>query len=645
MRILKKLKLKELLRISLVPLLAVAVPLLLSNAPQEEHPRFKELESKLTNLSSSVPGLNNKVELSVNGVALHEFIRGVAITNNLNVSVEPGLDKKIYDNFTDVTVTNVFLFLCKRYDLDITFIGNIMVFSQYVPPAPVVVPYSPRLPSIQWNATTRKVNLDLKNDSLYLVSRELTRKTGYNVVFAPELAGKMITCFIQDQPLDAALNKLGFANDLRVSQPDSNFFIIEAKEKVPTNSGTISGSDKSKPKSGLPNGTQLSITNGLITLDATAAPIGDLVYSVSDQLGKQYYLYTELKGNTTLNIKDATYEDFLNNVLRNTDYTFRRNDSVYFIGDRTIEGLRVTRLYRLKFRTADKVPDYIPAEMKKGVDVKAFPDLNGIILSGSEPRIMEIENFLAQIDQVVPMVLIEVIILDISKTHTVATGIHAGIGTPPTNSGTITPGTDVTLNADAINNLIAGLNGFGFLNLGFVTPDFYLRLTALEENGKLKIRSTPKLATLNGSEATMSIGRTEYYLERTTNIIGTQNPQTQITNTYKPLNADFSLSITPMVSGDEQVTLNIAVKQSTFTNRVTDDGPFGTTQRSFQSVVRVKNQEMILLGGLEEENTNESGKGTPFLSRIPVLKYFFGTRSKSKSKTKLSVLIRPTVIY
>jgi type IV pilus assembly protein PilQ len=48
---------------------------------------------------------------------------------------------------------------------------------------------------------------------------------------------------------------------------------------------------------------------------------------------------------------------------------------------------------------------------------------------------------------------------------------------------------------------------------------------------------------------------------------------------------------------------------------------------------------------LEEENSNESGKGTPFLSRIPVLKYFFGTRSKSKSKSKLSVLIKPTVIY
>jgi type IV pilus assembly protein PilQ len=299
----------------------------------------------------------------------------------------------------------------------------------------------------------------------------------------------------------------------------------------------------------------------------------------------------------------------------------------------------------LQFRTADKIPDYIPAEMKKGVEIKAFPDLNGIIMSGSEPRIAEIERFLTLIDQVVPMVMIEVIIMDVNKSHTVSAGIQSGLGTPPPSNGTLTPGLDATLNANAINNLIAGLNGFGWLNLGNVTPDFYMKLHAMEDDGMLNIRSTPQLSTLNGSEAKMSIGRTEYYLERTTNIIGVQNPQTQITNTYKPLNADFSLTINPMVSGDEQVTLNISVTQSTFTKRVTEDGPFGTTQRSFSSIVRVRNQEMILLGGLEEDSKTESGQGTPFLSRVPVLKWLFGERSKTKSETHLSVLIKPTVIY
>ena len=62
-------------------------------------------------------------------------------------------------------------------------------------------------------------------------------------------------------------------------------------------------------------------------------------------------------------------------------------------------------------------------------------------------------------------------------------------------------------------------------------------------------------------------------------------------------------------------------------------------------MMRVKNQEMILLGGLEQNSTNESGSGIPFLSRIPIIKWFFSSRSRSKSDNKLAVFIRPTVIY
>ncbi len=622
--------------------LVIILPLITSFGSPEEDVRFDVLEKKLNQLALTVPGLTNKVELSVNGLPVQEFIRGLALTNNLNVSVESNLDTKVLDNFSDVTVTEVFLFLCRRYELDITFIGTIMVFTKYIPPPPAALPYTTKIPSISWDVLKEEVSFDLQNDSLALVARELTRKTGKNVVFAPELIGKKVNGYIQNQQLKSALEKLAFANDLKITATDGDFFLVEPANKI---NGAQPNQVGNKNAPVLPAGTKLSTENGLITLEAVNAPIGDIINAISFSLKKQYFLFTDIKGTATLNIKDATYDQFLDNVLNGTDFTYRKNAETYFIGDRNLEGLRVTHLVKMQYRTVDKVVDYIPADFKKGVDIKAFPDLNSVILSGSEPRIAEIESFLRQIDQVVPMVMIEVIIIDFSKSHTVAAGIQAGLGTPPPNNGQLSPNVDITVNGDAINNLISGLNGFGFLNLGYITPDFYLHLTALEQNGILNIRSTPKLAALNGNVAKMSIGTTEYYLEQTTNIIGTQNPQTQVTNVYKPLNADLSVSITPMVSGDEQVTLSISVKQSTFTKRVSETGPFGTTQRSFESVVRVKNQQMVLLGGLEEDAETESGRGTPVLSRLPIFKWIFGLHSKTKSKTRLSVLIRPTVMY
>ncbi|MCA6363628.1 MAG: type II secretion system protein GspD [Bacteroidetes bacterium] len=619
--------------------LMLLIPLFAGFAPDPPEDRFKVLEDKLKALSAQVPGLNNSVDLAVNGVTIQEFVRGLAVANNLNVSVEPTLDTKLYDNFSGVKVIDVFIFLCSRYELDLKFIGNIIVFVKYTPP-PVVQTVTRRMPIIIQNAVNKNLTLDLKNDSLSLVARELTRITGSNVVFAPDLTGKMLNGYITEQPLAQALEKIAFANELKITAAADNYFMIERGNT--TAAQQQNGRNKTNT---LPANTLLNTDNGLISVEANAAPIGELVHAVSAALKLQYFLFSDLKGNTTVSLRDATFDQFLSNVLNATDYTYRKKDGVYFIGDRNIEGLRITKLVQMKYRTVDKVVDYIPADLKKGVDAKAFPDLNGIILSGSEPRIQEIESFLREIDRVVPMVLVEVIIMDVSNTSSVAAGIQTGIGRPPANQGTITPGVDVTLNSDAINALISGINGFGILNLGFVAPSFYARLTALETQGMLKIRSTPKLATLNGSEAKMSIGRTEYYLEQTNNLVTGQTPQFISTNVFKPITADFSLSITPMVSGDEQVTLSISVKQSSFTQRVSETGPPGTTQRSFESVVRVKNEEMVLLGGLEESNINEAGSGTPFLSRIPGLKWLFGSRSRSKSRTKLSVLVRPTVIY
>jgi type IV pilus assembly protein PilQ len=617
------------------------LPVLLCFAPGDPaDERIANLEKKLQALTAQVPGLNNKVDISVNGVNVQEFIRGIAVSNNLNVSVEPGVETRIYDNFANVSVIDVFLFLCQRYNLDITFIGNIMVFTKYTPPPPPSTFVAKNL-NINWDAARNLIGFDFRNDSLSTVARELTKKTGKNIVYAPDLSGKLITAYIQDQPLDKALEKLAFANDLKITPSDNDFFMIERNDK--NSAGQVKNNTANKI--GLPNGVQLNTDNNLVSLDAVNAPIGELINAVSANLKVQYFLFTDIKGLATLHIKNATYEEFLKYVLNGTEFTFRKKNETYFIGDRNQEGLRLTKVIQLKYRTVDKVVDYIPSDLKKGVDVKMFPDLNSLIVSGSEPRIQEIEAFLREIDRVVPMVLIEVILMDVSNSHTLSTGIQAGVGNPPPASGTVLPGVDVNLDANAINNLISGLNGFGFITLGNVGPNFYLHLQAMEEQGILKIRSTPKLATLNGSEAKMSIGKTEYYKEQSNNVIGAQNPQNIITTTFKPVTADLSISIKPMVSGDDQVTLDITVKQSSFTTRFSPDAPPGTTQRTFESLVRVKNEQMILLGGLEEDINTESGKGTPFLSRIPLLKWLFSSRTKTKTKSRLSVLIRPTVIY
>jgi type IV pilus assembly protein PilQ len=608
--------------------------------------RFAVIENNMLEIGKQSPGMYEKVELSVNGVSLQEFISGLANSNNLNVSVSKDLSDKIYNNFSSVNVMNVLLFLCRKYDLDVTFIGNIMSFNKFAPPPTAPLVYQPRQIKVTYEAASDKLGLDLSGDSLAQVARKITKVSGKNIVFAPDLASKLVSGYIENTPFNNALEKLAFANDLKVTQTSDNFYLIEKNAVGPTpGSKYAAGSKNQKGKGDYP-GINIQVDGKLISVDAQSAGIMDLVKAVSGELDIKYFLFSDLKGVATLNIANVTYDDFLRNLFNATEYTFRREGNFYLLGERGIEGLRVTKVVQLQYRTVDKIIELIPSDLKKNIELKVFPDLNSIILCGSQPRITEVEAFIRDIDKVVPNISIEVIIADVTQSHTVATGIQAGLGTAPeTTGGTIFPGTNLTLSSSSINEIITGINGYGFVNLGHVTPNFYITLRAMEEQGFLKIRSTPKVSTINGHEAKMAISTTEYYLEQTTNLVVATVSQNVTTNVYKPVNAELSVTINPIVSGDEQVTLDITVKQSSFTARISPTAPPGNISRDLKSLIRVKNGEMIMIGGLEEESTNETGSGTPFLSRIPIIKWFFSSRTKAKSKSKLTIFIKPTVIY
>src|SRR5688572_28440092 len=102
------------------------------------------------------------------------------------------------------------------------------------------------------------------------------------------------------------------------------------------------------------------------------------------------------------------------------------------------------------------------------------------------------------------------------------------------------------------------------------------------------MRSTPGLCTLNSHEDSMKIGKTEYYLEVSNNVVNSGVNQNILqTQNYKSVNADLSPKIKPFVSSDEQVTLEIEVQQSDFTGKISTTAPPGTVTRNFKSLIRV----------------------------------------------------------
>ncbi len=106
----------------------------------------------------------------------------------------------------------------------------------------------------------------------------------------------------------------------------------------------------------------------------------------------------------------------------------------------------------------------------------------------------------------------------------------------------------------------------------------------------------------------------------------------------------LDIKITPFVSEDKQITLEIEIDQTEFTAREEAEAPPGTATRSFKSLVRVQNEEMVLLGGIDQNVKEQTNKGLPWIARVPVLRWLFGKSKDSKKEQRLSVFIKPTLI-
>ena len=685
--------------------------------------RIQQIKNNIEAISADAPGLTEKVNIKIREATLSSFLLAVSEVHKINISVVPALGQiNIVNNFTDVTVGDLLLFLCKEYNLTIDFTGNILSVRTYEKPVekPIV-----KGVDAEYNQSGDLLSVNLKDDKLYDAFKKIMDVSGKNLVFAPGLENKSLTAYIKNVPFEVALNKLAYANNLIVSKSRDNFFMFEQIDGLTMDTGIdkLGTSKVNKPLRPRKSNFFFSVLDPekkLLEVDFENTPIASIISDIGTELGIDMFISSPLEnaGTATVKAKAITFDELLvklfeariesrsssnagigpsnnnNNESSAEVYNFMKLGGVYYFGSKNQLVVRNSKSIPLMHRSIDLLGDpakegrsagrtntsnnfssgtgnssnnttsggnnsqssstssesilsIIPDEIKKDLDIKIDKELNSFMVNGPAANIDRFESFVKYIDKAVPVVLIEVMLLEVGRTAIVETGIDAGIGDKPVQTkGSVFPIADITLGAQTINKIINRFDGFGSLNIGNVVPDFYLTIKAMEENGNLKVRSAPKLSTLNGHKAYLSIGETTYYVVTNQSFYGSQIPQASEIRNYQPIDAELSLSIMPLVSGDGQITMDIKVIQSSFNGQKVDkNAPPGINSREFTSIIRVKDQDLVVLGGLEEKVKNDTGTGVPLLGRIPIIKWFFSSRRREDTKKKLTVLIKPTVIY
>ncbi len=677
--------------------------------------RLLQLQTKLESLVVDAPGLAERADINVSNISLSEFLQLIANAHKVNLNISPDLNQfVIQNNFSNATVSDILVFVCKEYDLAIDFTGNILSIRKFDRP-PVQKPHR----QIPITFIDGNLSIDLNKDTLYVAFKQLMDKTDKTLVFPTDMTTMLLTSYIKNMPFDSALDKIALANNLTVTKTRDNYYVFERVEPIiqetPANTSPNrrNNTANNRPQTQRPTRPRRSnfffevnkTTPVTLNVDFQNTNIANIINDIGYELKQNMFTSAPLDAAGTASAKADTisFDLLLDKILENTDYTYKKRDSIYYFGTKDQNSLRDAVIIPLMHRSiemmttsagsgrragrtqvgfqnyggfntnlntrnqdlnrqtintsrtgtfdqrdskAESLVSMLPEDVLQDLKVSADVELNSFIVSGPSQNIERFKKFIEYIDKPVPVILIEVMLLEVNRTATVETGISWGLGEESvTTQGNIFPTTDITLGANTVNRIIGGLNDFGSFNIGKVVPEFFAQIRAMEVNGDIKIRSAPKLSALNGHRANLSIGETTYYAVTQRDIIGSQNPQTSTIVNYQPVDAEFAINIKPLVSGDGQITLDINVIQSTFNGtQVADDAPPGINSREFNSIIRVKDQDLVVLGGLEEKIKNDTGSGVPFLARIPVIKWFFSNKKREDTKKKLTVLIKPTII-
>ncbi|WP_417887127.1 type II secretion system protein GspD [Zunongwangia sp.] len=695
----------------------------------QESGRIETIQKQLDQFGETYPTINEKVDINLSNTSLSNFLLAVAKVHDLNFNLSPELEQiTLINNFSDVEIKNLLLFLAREYKLSYEFTGNIISIQQYTP---VPKPIPEKQIKASYNANQHLLSLDLHNDRLDKVFKKITDVSGKNLVYAPGMESTPLSAYIQQANFDDALEKMAISNNLLMTKSEDGFYIFNnfSPSKVRGNHSAIEFTNNFYYQI-------IDTTHKVLQVNFKNIPISDIIHSIAEDLKIDYYLASPLEDLGTVSFKSNNihFDQLLQYIFESTEivpsantnnlntnfqndipaqnsqnssshYTYRKENNVYFFGTSSLLSLKEIKVIPMMYRSIqllsdptyktsrtqnqdrnfsaanttnysdntnysnyqnnhnrNKTSDYreheselsidaiekiIPEELLNNIDLKIDAELNSFVVTGQTVAINRFRDYIKYIDKPVPVILIEVMIIEVNRSATVETGINFGLGKKEIKTtGEAFPKTNMQIGSETVNKVIGGFDGFGSMNLGKVLPNFYMNIKAQESNGNLKVLSTPKLSTLNGHKAHLSSGQTTYYAVTNQNYFGSQIPQTSEFKNYYPIDAELAMDIRPFVSGNGEITLDINVLQSSFNGeRIAEEAPPGMNSREFSSIIRMRDQDVAILGGIEQRTKNDSGTGVPLLARIPILKWLFSERQREDSKKKLNILIKPTVIY
>jgi type IV pilus assembly protein PilQ len=420
-----------------------------------------------------------------------------------------------------------------------------------------------------------------------------------------------------------------------------------------------------------------------IDLDFKDADVHNILRLISDVGQVNIVTADDVGGTVTIRMRDVPWDQALDVILQAKHLGMVRDGNLIRVApldtlekEREMEIARrrqnkeleplETRLIPISYAQAAEImpraTDMLSERGKMSVDERT----NVIIARDTAANLDQIEALVRNLDTQTPQVLIEGRIVEASSTYarqigiqwggdfsaSAATGNPTGLAFPSTvgvaggatdnqaPTAGLSPVSGARPNPNFAVNLPAatgtGSGGALGITLGSIAnnANLNLRLSALEEEGTLRILSSPKILTLDNREAHIEQGTLIPYSR-----ISAQGIQTAFKE------AKLNLTVTPHVTADGSVLLKLKMTRDEpdFNNKGTRGDPT-ILKREAQTELLVSDGHTAVIGGIFTRNNGTSYKKVPFFGDIPILGWLFKSRSDSDRRSEMLIFITPRIV-
>ncbi len=454
-------------------------------------------------------------------------------------------------------------------------------------------------------------------------------------------------------------------------------------------------------KEGEKKADEFGYTGEKLSLNFQNIDVRAALQVLADFTGLNFVISDTVRGNMTLRLKDVPWDQALDLIVDNKGLAVRRKGNVVTIAP----AAEVAAKEKAQFEAAKSaveleplVSELIQVNYAKADDIaallksiKALPGVagqqhpvfgtsatgttptvqaatesntllsprgqvtvdartNSLLIQDTPGKIREVRKLISQLDQPIRQVMIESRLVEATDNFSRSIGAKLGHktdqGSGTNNTRTITTGgldqaanvfngstfqitpggLNVNLPSGGIGTKAAGVFSV-ILSRGSKILD--LEISALEQEGKGKIVSSPRIITANQKKATIEQGQERVF---TTSVLGVGTVVTK--------KATLKLDVTPQITPDDRVNLEVSITKDNFADAT--QGLLNVKQ--IQTSVLLDNGETVVIGGIYEQDRNDTVTQVPFLGDIPLLGWLFKQKEFKDNKTELLIFLTPRIL-